>query len=342
MKLLVRRAVLLASALCVIAPLVLFPACSDDSATPANQTPGLPSYEGKKILFVHSYHQEFEWVEGIDNGVNSVLDNTSVELKTIYMDTKRNPEEGFKEQAALDAKSMIEEFDPDVVITADDNAFKYLVMPYYRDAEIPFVFCGVNWDISVYDGPCNNTTGMVEVGLVPQLIDYLAAYTNGDKIGFLGYESISARKDATAYKDVFGIELAELYITTFDEWKTAFLELQDEVDMLILHTPTYIEGWGVEQAQEFVVANTTLPTGTINEPMMPYALLGVTKVAREQGEWAARAALQILDGTDPSDIPVAQNKQGKLMLNLDIAEKLDIAFDPIMLKNAKIYERGNP
>ncbi|MBC8415438.1 MAG: ABC transporter substrate-binding protein, partial [Candidatus Cloacimonetes bacterium] len=47
---------------------------------------------------------------------------------------------------------------------------------------------------------------------------------------------------------------------------------------------------------------------------------------------------KILDGTLPSDIPLQENKRGKLILNLKIAEKLDIVFLPSLLKNAEIIE----
>ena len=62
------------------------------------------------------------------------------------MDTKRNTDEEFKKTAALKAKAEIEASKPDVVIAADDNASKYLIQPYFKDASLPFVFCGVNWD----------------------------------------------------------------------------------------------------------------------------------------------------------------------------------------------------
>ena len=58
----------------------------------------------------------------------------------------------------------------------------------------------------------------------------------------------------------------------------------------------------------------------------------------EYGEWAAKTALEILDGKAPSDIPLTQNKEGEIILNLDLAEKLDIAFDMNILKNAQIYQ----
>ena len=48
----------------------------------------------------------------------------------------------------------------------------------------------------------------------------------------------------------------------------------------------------------------------------------------EQGRWAALAALKILDGVDPSRIPLAYNKEGRLYFNRQIAARLGIEEYP--------------
>jgi hypothetical protein len=131
------------------------------------------NYNGKKVLYIDSYHVGYAWSDGVMRGVKTALEGTGVNLKMIAMDTKRNKGDEFKKEAALKAKAEIEAFKPDVVIAADDNASKFLIMPYFKDASLPFVFCGVNWDATGYGFPYSNTTGMVEVTPVPQLIEQL-------------------------------------------------------------------------------------------------------------------------------------------------------------------------
>ena len=65
---------------------------------------------------------------------------------------------------------------------------------------------------------------------------------------------------------------------------------------------------------------------------MPYALLGVGKLPEEQGEWAAQAALRILGGTPPSEIPVTHNTKGQLLFNPRIAERLRISEAPALAR----------
>ncbi|WP_300465586.1 hypothetical protein [Desulfobacula sp.] len=94
------------------------------------------------------------------------------------------PEE-VKEAAARQARQVILSWKPDLVIVSEDNAAKCLVAPYFKDADLPFVFCGLNWDASVYGFPFKNVTGMIEVQLITQIIDHLKPFASGSRIGAL-------------------------------------------------------------------------------------------------------------------------------------------------------------
>lgn len=296
-------------------------------------------YSGKKILFIDSYHAGYPWSDGITQGVKSALEGTGVELKIVRMDTKRNKSEEAKLAAALKAKGVIEAFKPDVVIAADDNASKYLIVPYYKDKALPFVFCGVNWDASIYGFPCSNVTGMVEVNAVTELVKRLREFSKGDKIGFLGEDTLTDRKEAENYRKIFNLPLTEYYATGFEDWKGGFVSLQGAVDILINFNYIGIADWNAGQAARFAAQKSEIPSGAFQEGPMTHTLLGYLKVPEEQGDWAAKTALKILDGTPPSAIPVARNKQGRLMLNLKIANRLGIEFPYDMIESAyKVIE----
>ncbi len=294
----------------------------------------------KKILFVNSYHKGFKWSDGITNSLREGLSNKkNIELKIHYMDTKRNTEEEFKKQAALNTKGIIEEWKPDLLITSDDNAFKYLIMPYYREVDLPVVFCGLNWDATVYEAPYSNTAGMVEISLVIPLINHLKIYTKGDRIGMIVDDCLSSRKWIENVKKILEISFSkEYFVKTLEEWENAVIKLQDEVDILLLVGNAAINDWDNEEAKRFILENIQKPTGSTYDWMAPYALITIETIAEEQGEYAAETALKILNGTLPSDILLKENKKGRLILNLEIAEKLDIVFLPSLLKNAKIIE----
>ncbi|BBO71567.1 hypothetical protein DSCA_54970 [Desulfosarcina alkanivorans] len=303
--------------------------------TSANASP----YAGKKVLFIDSYHSGYAWSDGITTGVQRTLADTGVDLKVIHMDTKRNTDEAFKKEAALKAKTVIEQFKPDVVIAADDNASQYLIQPYYEDASLPFVFCGVNWDEKGYGFPYNNVTGMVEVTPIPQLLEQLQPLAKGDKIGFLGPDILTARKEAQNYKKVFGMTLTEYYAKDFEDWKKGFAELQAKVDILVIDSDGGLYKTQADEMKQFVEDNTKIPSGATYDFMAPYALITYGKVAEEQGDWSAGAALKILAGDSPKDIPVAKNSQGKLIVNTRIASKAgtDVPFD-ILQSAEKVIE----
>lgn len=320
---------------------ILIPGCiSTENPTnniKASEKPA-KTYEGKKILYIDSYHAGYEWSDGVTTGIENVLNDTGIELKILRMDTKRNDSEEFGKQAGLNAKFIIEDFKPDVVITSDDPAFKYVIMPYYRDASVPIVFCGINWDASIYGAPYKNTAGMIEISPTPQLLTFLKEYSRGNRLGFIAGNTSTDWKNSEYYKKLFNITFTkEYHVDTFEDWKQSFINLQYEVDMLIFENNAGIKDWNDSEAEAVVLENIKIPVGTVQNYLPRYSLVSVTKIPEEQGEWSAQTALHILNGTSPSDIPLTANKKGRLFVNFKIANKLGVALSPNLLKNAEIF-----
>jgi len=299
----------------------------------------LKSYGDKKVLYIDSYHEGYDWSDGITRGIEDVVGDTDIEFKIHRMDTKRNPSEEFKKEAAKSAKKVVEDFDPDVLIVSDDNAFKYLVMAYYKDDDLPIVFSGLNWDASLYGAPYSNTTGMVEVSLTVELIELLKEYGEGGKVGYLSADTITERKNEEYYKKLFDLEFDQVYfVATFADWKSAYKSLQNQVDVILFENNAGIADWSDKRAENFAIANVEVPVGTTNPWTMQSSLLGLTKVPEEQGEWSAKTVLRILDGENVSEIPLVNNKKGELHLNLKMAEELEVIFKSSEIKNAVVYE----
>jgi ABC-type uncharacterized transport system substrate-binding protein len=303
----------------------------------------------KKVLFVDSYHRGYEWSDAVTNGIlltfktklneDDTTDNSKsqVDLKIFRMDTKHNISEGFKKAAALEAKDLIESWKPDVVITSDDNAFKYLIMPYYKDADMPIVFCGLNWDASVYGAPYSNTTGMVEVALIKELMKEVRLYSHGNRIGFLAGNEVTSKKEAAYYKTLFNLHFTEKYVDDFEDWKKTYIDMQQNFDILILCNNAGINDWNEAEAIKLISTHTVIPACSTLDWMIKYSLLVYARIPEEQGEWAAKAALEILNGKSPSDIPVVMNEKAKVHLNMEIAKKLRIVFPMDLINKAKLF-----
>jgi len=295
-------------------------------------------FSGRKILLVDSYHEGYEWSDGTVRGFLNKIKDSGVQYRIVRMDTKRHPDEAFKQAAGLKVKAVIDEYKPDVVVAADDNAFKYVVVGHYKNVALPFVFCGVNWEVASYGAPFANTTGILEVASIPELVTMLKEYAKGTRIGFLAADNETQRKEAEAYKQFLNIATTQIFVKNFSDWKKEYLGLQQAVDILLVGNYSGMEGWDNDAAKVFVEENTRIPTGTIYEFVAPYAMVGLAKVAEEHGEWAGEAALKILKGTTPSAIPVASSQKGKLFVNLRIANRLGVAVNPALLKQAEIIK----
>jgi ABC-type uncharacterized transport system substrate-binding protein len=301
----------------------------------AKQVPG--AYASKKILWVDSYHQGYEWSDDIENGIRDVLYETGVKLKIFRMDSKRNDTEMYGRDAGRRARDAVDEFKPDVVIASDDNAQKYLVVPFLKDSEQPVVFCGVNWDASIYGYPAANITGMIEEDLVSEMLKKFQTYARGKRIGYLSGNVETERKIVEIYnKRFFGGEMKTYLVNSMNAFKEAFLRAQEEVDMLYIYNYSGITDWHPAEAEKFLFNSTKIPTGSHIGFMAPYVLFTVAKVPMEQGNFAAKTALKILDGISPAQIPVAANELTQMTINLKMAQAAGFILPASLLKGATV------
>ena len=146
-----------------------------------------------KVVYVNSYHEGYSWSDGIYRAIKKEFDGKKIDLTTIYLDSKRNPGKPFIREAADKAYETILSVRPDIIIASDDNASRYLVMPYLKNSTYPVIFCGINWDAEIYGYPYSNATGMIEISDVTKLIKYLENFTKGGKIAHLAADVLTAR-----------------------------------------------------------------------------------------------------------------------------------------------------
>jgi hypothetical protein len=165
-------------------------------------TIALPSISGAKsqpkCLFVSSYHKGYSWSDGVERGLRSVLAG-QCELRQFDMDTKRHKSEKEKIAAAIAAKTLVEKWKPDIVITADDNAAKYFIKPYFKDHAIPIVFAGVNWTAREYGFPYTNVTGIVEVAPIQPMLLKARDIAAGTRAFYLGADTLTERRVTPGY-----------------------------------------------------------------------------------------------------------------------------------------------
>ena len=294
----------------------------------------------RKCLYISSYHPGYAWSDGVERGLRSVLKD-KCEIKQFNMDTKRNKAEESKKKMALEAKNMIENWKPDVVITADDNAAKYVIQAYYKDHALPFVFCGVNWTAAEYGFPYSNVTGMVEVAPIYPLLDKVQSLVpEAKKAIYIGARTLTENKNLARFETALkkkNIALDSALVATTREWLEAYQKAQ-QYDFIVIGSKSGIDDWDHDKAVEKLQTLSQKLSVTNHDWMMPYTMLGFTKVPEEQGEWAAHAALNILDGLEVSKIAIVPNRKWDIWTNSLLLKSSNIVLPEGLVMKSKQVE----
>jgi ABC-type uncharacterized transport system substrate-binding protein len=291
------------------------------------------------LIYVNSYHRGYAPSDEITRGIKENLPADSFDLKIIYLDSKRQTDD-YKLAKGIDStREIINNYNPRVLIVSDDYAVKYLVKPFYNKTKLPVVFCGVNWDATQYGLSPSNITGMLEVLPLRESIDFLKRYYSSAKsIAIVSENSLSEQSNVkildTLYRNI-GLEPTYFLVDNFVDWEISFVKANNCADMIYLPTNGAIKGWNASGAQKFIEENIKKPVFTCDDFMMVYCVFGFTKVPVEQGEWAAKAAKQIIKGISPSQIPVLKNKQTIKWFNSKMASIINFKPDDAWLMSSR-------
>ncbi len=294
-----------------------------------------------RCLYVSSYHAGYEWNDGIERGLESALQGRC-EIRKFYMDGKRQLDEAFARAKALEAKQLVDTWKPDIIIAADDNASKFFIMPYFKNAAVPVVFCGLNWTADAYGYPYRNATGMIEVGPIePLQTEVLAAVKHARRGVFLSADEITQKKEFFMLQELYkrrGIAVTHVAVSTMAAWQAAYRAAQNNADFLVLGNNAGITDWDNAAARRYVYEHGRRFSVAYLDWMAPYAMLTMAKIADEQGEWSGKVALLILSGTPPSKIPVVANRRWNMFVNPRLLDKSGIRLSPDVLQKAMKVE----
>lgn len=309
--------------------------------------PGIIEAASCKVLVVMSYEESFPWVVEQKDGIDMVLSDRC-EVRYFYMNTKVNPAGGHEK--AMQAYALYQQFNPDGVIAADDDAQTLFVVPYLKDkVSTPVMFCGVNAEPGKYGYPASNVSGILErlhiresIALVRQLVPSVkrVAYIMKESpVADLVMQQVRDEEDTYAAKST---EFRK--VTTFREALEAARELGTTNDVLFMET---LEGipddngkpLSDKEVMPAVAAAFGKPTIGSNAYAVRYAVLAaVVKTGQEQGITAARMLLKAMHGTPISQIPIVKNRYGKRMINVSVMKRLGIDPDPVILLGAELVK----
>jgi ABC-type uncharacterized transport system substrate-binding protein len=304
------------------------------------------SYAAKiKVLVVMSYHESMPWVQEIKEGIYSEAGKFCA-LNYFFMDTKRNIQGG--PQKAKEAFALYQEFRPDGVIAADDNAQSMFVVPYLKDkVKTPVIFCGVNSEPEKYGYPASNVTGILErahfiesIKLVQQLVPSVRV------VGSLLNNNPTGREISRQIQQDSNVSSAEKVVIKFaktlEEAKAMTEELRNQCDALNLvglEGLLDIDGKPITEREIIPILAKIFGKPTFSPDIFNIKLgllCTVSKTGQDQGESAARMLLKAMQGTHVDQIPITRNKYGKRVINVSVMKQLGIKPKPIILQGAEL------
>jgi len=292
-----------------------------------------------RILIVHSYALDFNWVDEINEGLSRVLDGKPYFVKYHYMDTKRNPELSYINRAGMLARKMIDSWKPDVIITIDDNAQKHVGEYYVNDPDISIVFAGVNGVIKDYNyDNANNVTGILERIPFNSFKEVFMKILPPDR------KKIIHLSDASTSSQLLALELnkynwgplellGSIQIESFERWKQEVLKYQEIADVLLIsHYQTLKPSEGKERVVpakdviQWTEENTRLPNmGCWSFFVKDGGMMAIAISGNEQGEVSAKMAVSIIEGkAKATDIPIRKTQNYVICLKESVLKEKNV------------------
>jgi len=284
----------------------------------------------QKLFYVDSYHPSEASTDALMEGAYEVVADSKARLDVFFLDTKRYPQPEAMAARVEEALAVIHDIRPEVIIASGDNAVQLLVAERLQDGPIPCVVCAADWTSESDDLPSEFVTGIREIPPVREVVATLKqSYPDARRVVVLSGQTAlprESRDDMDAFFSQSGLTVMYASVRTYEAWKTRFRRAGSEADAILLGTNRGIANWDEADARAFVREHICVPVFTWDDSMMQVAVFGSTAARREQGQWAARTALQILRGKSPAKIPIVQTQQTNACINTTLAEK--IGFKP--------------
>lgn len=302
----------------------------------------------KKVLIIHSYHRDLPWIEQCNRGISSILTPTFL-LEYVYLDTKRIPKSQFQDKAEA-AMSVFRRFNPDVVMTGDDNALR-LLGPRIAATGTPVVFFGINNNPRSYFSTIpDNVTGVLErvplfpwirhlATILPHATKALVLMDNSPTAEAIIEVTFADRKKAF----VDGISVEYAVAANWTEWQRIISELNsyDFITMPIFHALKSTSGIHipVEEAIRWTSQNSPVPVFAYQDyAVNDTGVVGSYVIFGEaHGRLAARIAKDILEGENPVLPPTYMDQEGRFYFNKKQLERFGLSL-PDSIRQKTIYQ----
>ncbi|HPJ72455.1 MAG TPA: ABC transporter substrate binding protein [bacterium] len=282
----------------------------------------------QRVLIVLSYHPEFSWEKEIADELEKKLSTSTVDVRLHYMDTKRHPSPEFKEAAGKEVEKIVESWDPDVLVTVDDNAQEYEGRDYAGRSRPSVVFCGVNASPERYGYVGSpNVTGILERISPSILIDVIPyCFPGAKRFMHLSDSSFTSSLMQEEFREYDWSPLActrEVMVGDFESWKKEVAGADRWADVILYtHYHTLRRSPGSDEivppgeVMSWTIANSPVPEiGSFGFMVRDGGMMAIAVSSREQADVAADYARRLLAGEPIADLPIVSTTVYSVFLN---------------------------
>lgn len=297
--------------------------------------------DGKRVLFIASYHPAFPTFHNQIRGLQSVLSPAGVDLDVEFLDAKRFPDAASQDRYFEYLSKKLISIDPyDVVISADDMALRFILK--HRDdffIDTPIVFFGVN-DLSLGHSLSSHPqiTGVLEAPSIAETTRLIKRLYPNTKVRVLVDGTRSGQADVRELlshmdikQEVSFLSLADM---SWDVLAARLAELDESNPILLLSAYTDVNGdkRSFQDSLQWLLEHSRSPIFHLWEHGVGEGLVGGKLVSHyQQALLAGGIALDIMDGKAIPDMPV-----------IDPGEANQYVFDASVMEKFGLDESNLP
>jgi len=314
---------------------------------------------GQRVFIVYSYHPDYFWQQDEEQGIKKALSGVEITFGSYFLDSKKHQAQEWLDQQVKICLEKIKLFQPDVIITCDDNATKTIGRTFFKQ-KMPVVFLGLNDEPEAYglvepgrcQHPGENITGVLErhyyrdAAVLLQTI-LLANSLKVKKLDIITDDSCTSTILLKFLRDESCKTPWELVFLpqakSFSQYKEQIMGVnQSGHAAFIYNLETLKDDAGHYIPDMDVVVWTSkhlaMPAVAFHGCYLEKgaALCGVVVSGRTQGYYAGLKVKQILGGVSAGEIPMDRPPKGTVVLNVSVAQRLGIKIPLEILLGADI------
>lgn len=320
----------------------------------------------KRLFIVHSYEDGHICGQPQHEGALKALAEAgwqkgeNLEVGVYHMDTKRknNTPELIDRQAAR-ALDEIEKFNPDVVLTVDDNAFRKIALPA-SGSSINYVFSGLNGQPETYDGqnrfmknrsePGENITGVYEKLYIREAIQVLSNIHDLETVMMLGDQSPTGKAISKQVElellpnpnlKALPCKTVQRTIESWEDFTSTIKSINEDPEIGAFYLGTLLlkdkrgKTYTAPDIIEYTILHSKKPAIGLNYAFIKLGLYGGATVDFfAMGQLAGKKIARIFAGEKTGSLSIDDAPRVALVFNLERAEKLGMVVPPDVLMAA--------